>query len=315
MTFSYVLYQYSQDWKAVVNFAQLTAFQAVASHGSITGAAQRLRVSQPAISKHLKNLEENYGAKLFERNAGATELTDAGRILLRHVNAILVQLDEADRELKATQTVPKAEPLKVGGSFAASAMLLPSLLASFKNAHRDTPIILRTGTTRDVKSMVLSSAVEIGLINESPPNPNIASEPFRKERLVVFGAPSHALAKKKRLNLSDLNNATLVTTGRASTVDKVFKRLVREGLKARIAIHCGTPESVKTIVKKRIGLGIMFQDLIVPELRRKIFKTIEVPGLTLAVQSYIVYYRDRPLSITAREFLTLLRSKVHDGRS
>ena len=293
-----------------MNFAQLKAFQAVANNGSITRAAQLLHVSQPAVSKNLKKLEEDYGVKLFERKAGAAELTDAGSLLLRHANAVFLHLDEAGKELKSAKTSKKSEPLKIAGSYAASALLLPSLLVNFKNRHRDTSIILRTGTTREVKSMLLNSTVEIALLNELPVNPEFASEPFRKEKLVVFAAPNHPLARKKRLTLSDLRQAALVTTGMASAVDKMLNHLVQEGLGAKIAIQCGSPASVKIVVKNKIGLGILFRDMLIQELRNKVFKVLEIPGLALTVQSYIVYYKDRPLSPPAQDFLALLRKRV-----
>jgi len=294
-----------------MNFAQLKAFQAVANNGSITGAAQLLHVSQPSVSKHLKNLEEDYGVKLFERNAGAVGRTDAGSSFLRHADAILVHLDEARKELKSPKSLKISGPLKIAGSYAASALVLPSLLVNFKNKHRDSSIILRTGTTREVKSMLLNSTVEIALLNELPVNPEFASEPFRKEKLVVFAAPNHPLAKKKRLTLSDLRQAALVTTGMASAVDKMLNHLVHEGLGAKIAIQCGSPASVKIVVKNKIGLGILFQDMLIQEIRNKLFKVLEIPGLALTVQSYIVYYKDRPLSPPAKDFLALLRKRVH----
>lgn len=292
-----------------MNFTQLKAFQAVANNGSITKAAQLLHVSQPLVSKHLKNLEKDFGVKLFERNRGAAELTDAGSSLLRHANAILVHLDEARKELRASKTSNKSDPLKIAGSYAASALLLPSLLVNFKNKHRDTSIILRTGTTREVKSMLLNSTVELALLNELPVNPEFVSEPFRKEKLVVFAAPNHPLAKKKRLTISDLRQAALVTTGMASAVDKMLNHLV-QGLGAKIAIQCGSPASVKIVVKNKIGLGILFQDMLIQEIRNKLFKVLEIPGLALTVQSYIVYYKDRPLSTSAKDFLALLRKRV-----
>jgi DNA-binding transcriptional LysR family regulator len=294
-----------------MNFAQLKAFQAIANNGSVTRAAQLLHVSQPAVSKHLKKLEEDYGVKLFERSAGAAELTDAGSSLLRHVNAILVHLEEAKRELKSPKSSTKTDILKVAGSYAASALLLPSLLVNFKSKHRDTSIILRTGTTREVKTMLLNSTVELALLNELPANPDFASEPFRKEKLVVFAAPSHPLARKKQLTLSDLRQAALVTTGMASAVDKMLNHLVHEGLGGKIAIQCGSPASVKIVVKNKIGLGILFQDMLIQEIRNKLFKVLEIPGLALTVQSYIVYYKDRPLSASAQDFLALLRQRVH----
>jgi DNA-binding transcriptional LysR family regulator len=293
-----------------MNFAQLKAFQAVANNGSITRAAQLLHVSQPAVSKHLKKLEADYGVRLFERSAGAAELTDAGSSLLRHVNAILVHLDEAKKELKTPKNSRPSDILKVAGSYAASALLLPSLLVNFKSKHRDTSIILRTGTTREVKTMLLNSTVELALLNELPANPDFASEPFRKEKLVVFAAPSHPLARKKQLSLSDLRQAALVTTGMASAVDKMLNHLVHEGLGAKIAIQCGSPASVKIVVKNKIGLGILFKDMLIQEIRNKLFKVLEIPGLALTVQSYIVYYKDRPLSPSAQDFLALLRQRV-----
>ena len=297
-----------------MNFAQLKAFQAVANHGSITRAAQLLKVSQPAVSKHLKKLEQDYGVRLVERSAGAAELTDAGSALLRHVNAILLHLDEAKTELKSSKNSTRSDSLKVAGSYAASALLLPSLLVNFKNQHRDAAIILRTGTTREVKSMLLNSTVEIALLNELPVNPDLASEPFRKEKLVVFAAPNHPLARKKRLTLKDLRQAALVTTGMASAVDKMLNHLVHEGLGAKIAIQCGSPASVKIVVKNKIGLGILFKDMLIQEIKNKIFKVLEIPGLALTVQSYIVYYKDRPLTPSARDFLALLRRRIHRGR-
>jgi DNA-binding transcriptional LysR family regulator len=230
---------------------------------------------------------------------------------LRHVNAILVHLDEAKKELKSPKNSTKSDILKVAGSYAASALLLPSLLVNFKNKHRDTSIILRTGTTREVKTMLLNSTVELALLNELPANPDFASEPFRKEKLVVFAAPSHPLARKKQLTLSDLRQAALVTTGMASAVDKMLNHLVHEGLGAKIAIQCGSPASVKIVVKNKIGLGILFQDMLIQEIRNKLFKVLEIPGLALTVQSYIVYYKDRPLSPSAQDFLALLRQRVH----
>jgi DNA-binding transcriptional LysR family regulator len=185
------------------------------------------------------------------------------------------------------------------------------LLVNFKSKHRDTPIILRSGTTRELKTMLLNSTVELALLNELPANPDFASEPFRKEKLVVFAAPSHPLARKKGLNLSDLRQAALVTTGMASAVDKMLNHLVHEGLGAKIAIQCGSPASVKILVKNKIGLGILFQDMLIQETRNKLFKILEIPGLALTVQSYIVYYKDRPLSLPAKDFLALLRKRVH----
>ena len=125
-----------------MNFAQLMVFEAVAKNGTITKAAQLLRVSQPSVSKHLKDLEETYRVALFERNNGVMKLTEKKRIFLRHVSSILFHLEKLKEELSPTANLAKSEPLKVADSYTASALLLPSVIANFKRKHRETPIIL-----------------------------------------------------------------------------------------------------------------------------------------------------------------------------
>jgi DNA-binding transcriptional LysR family regulator len=298
-----------------VTFKQFTAFAAVAKHRSITKAAQALGVSQPSISKHLKTLEEKYNVKLLSRDAGRIELTEEGTVLLRDVEGILSQLQRIEQRFArfARNSISERPTvLKIAGSYAASALLLPSLLALFKRKHSDVPIVLRTGSTKNIKEMLLKSEVEIALLNETPVNPNLVGEVFRKEQLVVFAAANHPLARKKQLRLSDLNAAPLVATGgkgRRSTTEKILNGLADQGFRAKIAIRCGTPESVKAIVKKQIGVGILFRDTVMPEIKKKLFKRLNCGGLKLVGQSYIVYYNNRLLTPGAREFLTLLRTR------
>lgn len=295
-----------------MSLRQFTVFAAVAQHRSITKAAQLLRVSQPSASKHIKALENDYGVKLFERNGVAMELTEEGRILLQHVDAILFHVEKSKQELSPPAKLPEAEPLKIGGSYAASAVLLPSLVALFKTKHSETPVLLRTGSTNNVKRMLLSSEIEIALVNENPANVNLVGEPFREEKLVVFVAPNHRLARKKSLALSDLSNAQLVGTvgkGRANATEKILKGFANQGLPAKIAIRCSTPEAVKAIVKKGTGVGILFADTVMPEIKNKVFRVLEFPGIKLIGLSYIIHYKNRPLSPNAVEFLALLRKE------
>jgi DNA-binding transcriptional LysR family regulator len=134
---------------------------------------------------------------------------------------------------------------------------------------------------------------------------------FTKEKLVFFVAPSHPLAKKRVLMMSDLNKVRLVATGgrgRLSAIEKVLKNL-DEGMQAKAAIRCATPEAVKTMVKKGVGVGILYGGSVMQEIRRRMFTRISIPGQSLAIQTYLVYYKDRPFSEHAREFLTVLRKK------
>ncbi|HWO41496.1 MAG TPA: LysR family transcriptional regulator substrate-binding protein, partial [Candidatus Eisenbacteria bacterium] len=140
----------------------------------------------------------------------------------------------------------------------------------------------------------------------------LVAEVFRKEKLIVFTAPNHPLSKKKRLTLSDLSNTVLIATGgkgRLSTTEKIIKQSAELGVKAKVGIRCATPEAVKAMVRKRIGAGILFQDSVMPDIRKKIFKILRFSRLQMVGQSYVVYYKDRPLSAHARDFLVLLNAR------
>jgi|SoiMethySBSTD1v2_1073268.scaffolds.fasta_scaffold176247_3 LysR family transcriptional regulator, transcriptional activator of the cysJI operon len=292
----------------MLSLTQLTVFAAVARTRSITKAAQALRISQPSVSKHVKNLETHYGIKLFERDGRALELTDEGRLFQQRVSSIISQLEELEQEFNHAST-PDPEPLKVAGSYAASALLLPSVLADFQKRHPTVRIILRTGSTNNVKAMLLNSEVEIALLNEKPANPQLAGDFYRDEKLVVFAAPGHPLARKKHLTSMALNNALLVATGgkgRLSTTEKILKRSIGHGVKAKIGIRCATPEAVKAIVKTEIAAGILFEDSVLPEIRKNAFKLLRFSGLEMIGRSYVVYYKDRLLSPQAADFLKLL---------
>jgi DNA-binding transcriptional LysR family regulator len=161
-----------------------------------------------------------------------------------------------------------------------------------------------------MKGMLLKAEVELALLNERPTNPNLVAEKFREEELLVFAAPGHPLSRKKELSLAEFNQAPLVATGgKGSSSERILKLFARRGLRAQVAIRCGTPEAVKAIVRKGIGVGILFADMVAPEIRDKIFKALKFPGLKLIGHSYIVYYKNRPPSSHTLEFLALLREK------
>lgn len=295
---------------------RLMAFVAVAKHRNITKAAQELRITQPSVSKHLKALEENYRVRLIEKEAGKIELTNEGRVFLRYANDVLSLLEQLDYQFGILQTKHRAETLKVGGSHGSSTLLLPSLVAQFKQLHPEIPIALRTGSSKTLEKMLLNAEVEIALLHMESARANLCAEFFRKENLIVFVARNHPLATKKTVNVSDLNRSQLAATGgRHSTTEKILKELTNKGLNTRVTIRCETPEAVKIIVSKGIAVGILFEDTIMPEIKRGFFKMLNFDGIKLTGSSHIAYRQDKPMSNNAREFLSLLRRWRNKSKS
>ncbi len=215
---------------------QIGIFAAVAKHVSITRASEEFRVSQPWVSQQLKQLEDHYATKLHRRVGRGVEITEAGRHFLRNITPILEQVAKLDIKFKPAATKTVKEVLRVGGSFSASAALLPSLLARFHKRHPAADLELRTGTSEQLERLVLSAVLELAVTVRAAPSADLASEALRRERVAMFVPATHALAKRKRLQLSDvLADPLTIRGGRGSdgVTDEALTQLGAERMEIK----------------------------------------------------------------------------------
>lgn len=127
---------------------------------------------------------------------------------------------------------------------------------------------------------------------------------------------THPLAKKKRLALDDLAQASVIVMEGRGLTEKVLKQLEGFGLTLNVVLRCTYPDAVKAAVRRKMGLGILFYNLVEEDIKRKEFKSLKFSALPrLEENSYIVYSKNRPLSSIAHDFLSLLRSMKPDEGS
>lgn len=130
---------------------------------------------------------------------------------------------------------------------------------------------------------------------------------------MAFVLPNDPLAKRSSLTLSDLARTPLVIRGEReggmSTTEEILREIENQGSGVRIAVRCESPGAVKAAVRKRMGLGLLFEELVTHDAKRGDFKILKIKGLNLVSQSCIVYHKKRPLSPDARDFLDLMRRR------
>jgi DNA-binding transcriptional LysR family regulator len=294
---------------------RLMVFAAVARHRNVTRAAEELHITQPAVSKQLKLLEKDYNAKLYQRTDRGIELTEAGIIFFRGARGILKGYEKLREKIRAAPSIAKVETLTVGGTYSPSLYLLPSLLALFKRTHPQVQCSLRSGTKFAIERMIVNSEVDIGLIYAASNNPAIFAEPYRHEPLVAFVSRNHPLARNPELTLEQLDRIPLIVrkawTAR-NTIERLLREMKKKGLSPNVALRCESPEAVKTAVRGKMGVGILFKDTVDPEVRKGGFKILKLPVKNFESRSFIVYRKDRTLPANAREFVDLLR-RSHPG--
>lgn len=287
-------------------------FAAAARYRSVTRASEELYITQPAVTKQLKALERDYNTNLYRRNGRGIELTEAGQVFLGKVKTILRNYDSLTQTTRANRSAAKLETLTVGGSYSPSAVFLPSLLARFKKSHPQVDLNLRTDNRLNIERLILKGEVELAVLNNPPSNHYLAIEPYRSEPLVAFVASNHPLAGKNQLTWEDLGRLGFVIrqplAGTGSTAQFV-RRLEDQGVKLKVVMHCESPEAVKVVVSRRVGVGILFKDVISDSLKKGEFRELRLPVEGLEGKSFIVYHKTRPLSPVAQDFLTLLRQQ------
>ena len=296
---------------------QFQIFAAIAKYGNVTRASQEVRTSQPAMSHQMKQLQGFYGVKLYLRTARGIELTDEGRALLLVVRPVLEQVERLKTIFSKPIQTQHVRVLKIAGTSAASVSLMPALIARFRKTHPQIEIDHKVVNLSEVERVIISGDAEVGLSSSYPKSSQLGGEPYRTENLAFLVANNHRLARKRVISLLDLQAAPLIIPGTSGGIDLIEKKLrgleQEKGLKFTIALRCESPQMAKEAIAKKVGLGIIFEDVAKEDIKRGKFTALKVHDFRLQGQTYITYHRDRVLSEPATGFLNLLRRSRPKG--
>jgi DNA-binding transcriptional LysR family regulator len=290
---------------------QIELFVTVAENRNLAKTARRIHVSPSSVSQRLKSLETEMGAKLYQKSKEGIKLTDAGRVLLETANEILSRIETLKKNINSGSCA-KAESLVVGGTSNPSARYLPSAIAEFQKTHPHVRITFLTLEKANVERMMREFDIDVAIVQSPSKYSDLHLEYFAVDHLVFFAHPAHPLAKKKKLSLPDLSETPLIVREGRGTTEKLLRQLKSRGMKVNVVLRCLSPDAIKSAVRQQTGIGILFCELIIDDIKRKDLKVLHVDGMPkLAGHSYIVFSNKRSLSPAAEEFVGLLRSRRH----
>jgi DNA-binding transcriptional LysR family regulator len=199
--------------------------------------------------------------------------------------------------------------LRIGGTYSPSAKHLPSALAIFKKVHPDTKITFLTCPKAETEKLLEACKIDIAVIQSPSKSANLVLEPFAVNHLVFFSHPRHPLANKKSLDLLDLNGTAVIIRAGRGTTEKFVQKLKSRGITLDVSLRCASPDAVKAAVRREMGIGILFHNLVEDELKKREFKELKLrTPITMVGNSFIVYRKKQPLLPAANEFLGVLRS-------
>jgi DNA-binding transcriptional LysR family regulator len=262
----------------------LRIFTVVAEHMSFSRAAERLYISQPAVSKAVMELERQLGQPLFERGAGKLSLTEAGALLAERGRAMLAIERSAEEELQALRGLEHGT-LRVGGSTTVATYLLPPVIAAFLREHPGVDLRLAIGNTRRIVSLLLEYQVDIALVEGPVADERITSEAWHVDELVLIAAPHHPLAieaRQQALTVSRLAEEVFLVREPGSGTRQVGEEaLTAHGVQLKHTVELGSTETIKQTLAAGFGLAILSKATIRDELALHKLATLPVEGLEI----------------------------------
>jgi len=282
---------------------QLKILDMVARQQSVTGAAEALGLGQPAVSHHLKLLEQEYEQAFLKRTIHGVELTEQGQKFLDAVRPILAEIDRIEGRFRSGQPLKNSGTLVIGGSHTHSVTILPEVISAFQQTHPNVMVELETKYSYAIEEQILNARIELGLISAKSNYSHCAYEDYKELHTVAFVAPDHPLARRV-LSLEELSRQPLVVRKKRASLNQIAQL----GYALNVVLECDAPDAVKAAVKKGVGVGILFRSRIAMEIATGEFSEVFVPELEkIVARSCIVYDRRRPLSASGQDFLNLLR--------
>jgi len=291
-----------------MNRNHLALFHAVAQAGGISRGAERLHVSQPAVSKQIKELEDALGVRLLERLPRGSRLTDGGKLLAQYVQRMAVVEEETARAIEEFRGVKRGR-LAVGASTTIGAYLLPQVFGEFHRQHPDIELQLEIANTETIQNQLMAGSIEIGLTEGLMEAEHLDSEVFHEDELVAIAPRGHLLLKQKRVTARELCREPFILREAGSGTRAVVERaLGKRGLTVKPVLSLASPEAIKRAVIAGVGIAIVSRLAISCELQIGSLAVIPIKDLVIRRPLHLQKLRSKNPSPAVSQFLKLLHA-------
>ncbi len=293
---------------------RLQVFHAVAKHLSFTRAADALFMTQPAVTFQVKQLEEQYSTRLFERRHGSIALTPAGEVALQYAERILALSDEMDTRI-AEMTGEMRGPLLVGASTTIAEFMLPRVLGEFNALYPQVRARLIVANSESIESRVSELTLDVGLIEAPSKLAGLESQVCCEDELQAVCAPDYPLAGMKSVKPRQLADYEYISrepgSGTREITDAYFRANKVPVEQLKMQMELGSPEALKGVVATGLGFAIVSRAVVAKETRLGELVAVPLqPPLTRNL--YLIHPKDRFQSRLTATFIEFARHKLRE---
>jgi DNA-binding transcriptional LysR family regulator len=285
---------------------QFEVFLAVARARSFRRAAEALHLSQPALSQHVRELEGDLNARLFDRLGRTVHLTEAGRILEDHATRLFTTLTDARHAIADLQGLQRGT-LAIGASTTPGIYVLPGVLGVFRQRYPAIEVTLRLGNSEQVEALVRGGELDLGVVGHGGATPAEANLAARVEdELVLVVGSAHAWARRRDIDPAELASQPLLLREPGSATRQVTERaLAAAGVAFRPGMVLPHTEAIKQGVLAGLGVAFVSVYAIQGEQATGRLRPLRVRGLRIVRHFHLIHHERRRLSTAARAFMEL----------
>jgi len=293
-----------------MDFDHLVTFVEIAKQGSFSRAGQKLYRSQPAVSAQIRQLEHEYGQKLFDRVGKSVQLTTAGETLLEYAGKLLALRNESQRAVADQAATPRGT-LAVGANEATCLYVLPNIFAEYNQHYPHVQISIYRNFSHKVIEKVEDGTVDVGIVTLPVKSPSLRVHSIFRDRIMLMTSPTNPLAKFKTVTTAQIAEQPQILPKTGFTrqvIDKQF-RPYRPHL--RISMELPSVGMIKRFVAAGLGVSLISESFVRDEVRSGKAKLIPVSDMEVWRELGLVYRRDRTLPRSATAFVAMIKQGVN----
>ena len=287
-----------------MDFEQLRTFMEVSRLRSFSRAAEKLNVTQPAISAQIRTLENEVGARLFDRDGGKVTFTAAGKVFepfaehcLQCHNHIMVTVGELHR-------TPRGE-ISVSANEATSLYVLPVVFAQFKRQHTRVGLsIVRADRLKTVE-LVLNREVDFGVVSLPVKDARLTVDTLHRDDVVLVAPPNHPLAARESVKVAELLTQSLLLPKQGRQRELIEDLFRSNDVQPRIAMEVESSELLKRFIVAGLGIGFLPRSNVQEDAKNGSLRIIRVEGVRLHRELALIYRKDKTLTRAAHVFLEI----------
>jgi DNA-binding transcriptional LysR family regulator len=294
-----------------ITLQQMESLVCLVQEGNFSRAAEKLFLTQPSLTKHIKNIEDAVGFAIVNRSNTGISLTPEGKILYQYAKRVF-KLREETKEKILHVHENNAGDIYISASTIPATYILPRVLGRFKALHPNVGLHVYTSDSEETVQMILNGEAELGFIGKKSLNKKLVSESLWKDRLVLIIPVHHDWSGRAAVSLDELSKEPFVARETGSGTRETFENFLQENAgksltQFNVICELGSSEAIKEAVIASLGVSVLSVCAVERELRHGLLVAVPIGGYTIERYFYLIYKTQLSLMEHHRRFINLVK--------